>query len=119
MEMICIACPNGCRLTVETTRSGLVVRGNTCAKGEEYGREEATDPRRVVRTSDPHWPYVPVRTDKAIPKKLIPKLLRELCACRAKLPVKRGKPLVRDYEGTGASVVFTRTLPPPRRRKRT
>jgi CxxC motif-containing protein len=116
METVCIVCPNGCRLNVAITAKGAVVTGNKCPKGEAYGREEATDPRRVVtavvRTASAKWPCVPVRTDRAVPKKLIPRLLKTLYAMQVKVPVRRGETLVRDFHKTGANVVFTRTVPP-------
>ena len=32
MELVCIVCPKGCRMTVENG----VVTGNTCKKGEAF-----------------------------------------------------------------------------------
>jgi L-serine dehydratase len=53
-ELICINCPLGCPLTV-TLEDGVVtsVTGNTCKRGEVYGRKEVTDPTRIVTTSVP------------------------------------------------------------------
>jgi CxxC motif-containing protein len=117
MEIICIACPNGCHLTAEQTAQGLVIRGNTCPKGEEYGQQEATDPRRIVtaavKTSSPDWPCVPVKSAQAVPKRLIPALLKTLYAMRVHLPVRRGTVLIENFEQTGISVVVTRSMPPP------
>ena len=44
VEMVCIACPLGCRLTV-TAAAGdeVTVSGNRCPKGEVYAREGLTD----------------------------------------------------------------------------
>ena len=48
-EMICISCPMGCMLTVVQEADGEVrVTGNTCKRGETYGRQEMTCPMRVV-----------------------------------------------------------------------
>jgi len=67
-KMICIACPNGCHLTVEKTDDKIEVTGNKCSKGEEYGKAEVTNPKRtvtaVVKTNIKEMPYVSVRTDK-------------------------------------------------------
>jgi CxxC motif-containing protein len=115
-EMVCIACPNGCQLTVESTSKGLVVKGNTCPKGEAYALEEVRDPRRVVtavvRTTSPQWPCVPVRTVEAVPKALIARLLRSIYRRQVHLPVRRGTKLIEDFGGAGVDVVFTRTVPP-------
>ena len=116
MDMICIACPNGCHLDVAQTARGLVITGNKCPKGEAYGRQEATDPRRVVtavvRACSTEWPCIPVKTDAPLPKQMVPALLAALNTLLVQVPVKRGDPVLRDFEGTGISVVCTRTIPP-------
>jgi len=116
MEIVCITCPNGCRLNVKVTPRGAVVTGNKCPRGEAYGREEATEPKRVVtavvRTGSPQWPCVPVRTDRAVPKKLILRLLKALYAMQVTVPVRKGEALLRDFAGAGVNVVFSRTVPP-------
>jgi CxxC motif-containing protein len=114
-ELVCIACPMACRLTVSTTRGGEVnVTGNRCPRGELYGREEVLAPRRiltaVVPTDSAHFPCAPVRTDRAIGRAMVSALLRELYARRVSLPVRQGQVLIEDFDG--ARVVFTRTLPP-------
>ena len=48
-KMICITCPRGCHLTVD--EETLAVQGNRCPKGEEYARNEVTDPRRVLTST--------------------------------------------------------------------
>ena len=114
-ELVCIACPIACRLTVSTTGTGEVkVTGNRCPRGELYGREEMLAPRRiltaVVPTDSAHFPCAPVRTDRAIGRERVPQLLRELYARKVSLPVRQGGVLIKDFDG--ARVVFTRTLPP-------
>ena len=49
MEITCINCPVGCRLSV-TLENGQVtsVTGNTCKRGEIYARQECVDPQRMV-----------------------------------------------------------------------
>ena len=45
-ELTCISCPLGCPLKVETDENGAVlqVTGNTCKRGEVYGKKEVTAP---------------------------------------------------------------------------
>ncbi|MBN1309573.1 MAG: DUF1667 domain-containing protein [Chitinispirillaceae bacterium] len=116
MEYVCIVCPNGCRLTVEPTQEGVVVKGHKCPKGEAYGRDEFIDPRRVVtaavRTSDASYPFAPVKSDRPVAKKDVDAVLRHLYRLTVDLPVRRGAMCCTDCCGTGASIVFTRTLPP-------
>lgn len=116
-EFICIACPIGCRLTVEKNGEGEVtVTGNRCPKGEIYGREETLSPKRVVtavvRTDSKAFPFIPVRTDKSLPRALIPELIRDLTSRLVRLPAARGAVLIENYQGSGVNVVLTRTLPP-------
>ena len=40
MNTICIMCPMGCSLTIEEIDGQVVVKGNTCKRGEIYGKEE-------------------------------------------------------------------------------
>lgn len=53
-EMVCINCPKGCMLTVTKEEDGTItVTGNTCRRGEEYGRTELTSPKRIVTSTIP------------------------------------------------------------------
>jgi CxxC motif-containing protein len=116
-EFVCIACPIGCPLTAEKNSEGEVsVRGNRCPKGEAYGREEMLSPKRVVtavvRTDSRAFPCIPVRTDKPLPRALIPELIGDLARRSVRLPAACGAVLIADYRGSGVNVVLTRTLPP-------
>jgi CxxC motif-containing protein len=114
MEITCITCPNGCQLTVESTAKGMIVKGNKCPKGEAYGREEAADPKRVVtavvRTNADACPFVPVKTSKPVPKKLIAGLLKDIYAMQVALPARRGQAAIKNYKALGIDVIFTRTV---------
>ena len=48
-EMICIVCPVGCHISVNTET--YEVKGNSCPRGEVYGKEELTAPKRVVTST--------------------------------------------------------------------
>jgi CxxC motif-containing protein len=114
-ELICIACPIGCRLTVASSANGdIEVSGNRCPRGETYGREEVLAPRRIVTavvpTSSQAFPCAPVRTEQPLARGLIPELLKHLYSRTATLPVRQGAVFIEDFHG--ARVVFTRTLPP-------
>ena len=114
MELICIACPNGCTLTANQTPEGLVITGNKCPKGEQYGRDEVTAPKRVVtavvRTSTPDHPCVPVKSEKAVPKDRINDVLHSIYTTEVKLPVRRGDVCISDCCGTGIAIVYTRSF---------
>jgi CxxC motif-containing protein len=116
-EMVCIACPVGCRLDVRpVTGEEATVTGNRCPKGETYGREELAAPRRtvtaVVRTDSADYPCIPVRTDRPLPRERTRELLAELCRMEVTLPLVAGAALLPDWKGTGVTVRVTRSLPP-------
>ena len=48
-EMICIVCPVGCHISVNTET--YEVKGNACPRGAVYGKEELTAPKRVVTST--------------------------------------------------------------------
>ncbi len=114
--LTCIVCPNGCTLEVRRTAEGVVVSGNRCPRGEEYGREEVSDPHRtvtaVVCTGSAEWPCAPVKTAEPVPRERIPAVLAALRRLRAALPVRCGEKALADAAGSGIDVVFTRSLPP-------
>ena len=112
-EMICIACPVGCRLTVEgDSPENLVITGNSCPKGIEYGKEEFLSPKRVVtatlKTKGSSRLRVPVKTDKPLLKKYIPSLLDRAYTVEIKLPVRIGDVIIENYENTGVNLVLTK-----------
>jgi len=112
-EMICIVCPKGCRLTVEAVGETVQVSGNTCPRGKEYGTRELTDPRRVVTSTvellGGPFRRLPVKTDGAIPKKLIFACMEEINKVSVSVPVRAGDVLIENVLGTGVNVVAART----------
>ena len=42
-ELICIVCPRGCHLKVDEA-NGCKVTGNSCPRGEQYGKAELLNP---------------------------------------------------------------------------
>ncbi|MBD5460875.1 MAG: DUF1667 domain-containing protein [Lachnospiraceae bacterium] len=114
-ELICINCPLGCVLTVNTDKEGTVsVSGNTCPRGEAYGRTEVTDPRRTVtstvRIQGERERVLPVKTAAAIPKGKIMECVEELGTIAVKLPVTAGDVIVKDIVGTGIPVIATKSF---------
>ena len=118
-KLVCISCPVGCELEVEVEAGRVIsVTGNRCPRGEAYAREEVTDPKRVLPTSvkvvGGELPLVSVRTDRPIPKRLIPRAMEVIRGLAVPAPVGLGQVLVRDLAGTGANLIATRAVPKAR-----
>lgn len=114
IELTCISCPLGCPLKVETDESGAVlsVSGNTCKRGEEYGRKEVSAPVRTVtstvRVAGGKAPVVSVRTRTDIPKGKIFEVMEEIRKAEVKAPVEIGDVVVPDIAGTGVDLIVTK-----------
>lgn len=113
-EFTCINCPLGCSVTVLTGDGGLSVSGNECKRGEEYAIQEYRDPRRVltgtVTVTEATLPRLPVKTDAAIPKSLIPGAAAALSLINVQAPVHCGAVIQRNFAGSGANLIATRDL---------
>jgi CxxC motif-containing protein len=114
-ELVCVGCPLGCRLQVETRdQTVTAVRGQQCARGKAYAEDEVLRPRRMITAlvaiPGSHIP-LSVRTRAAIPKDLILSCLREIRALKVTLPVQIGDVLLPDILGTGVDLIATRDLP--------
>ncbi|MBO4453176.1 MAG: DUF1667 domain-containing protein [Clostridia bacterium] len=111
-EMICIICPRGCRLTVD--EETLEVKGNTCPRGAEYGKNEVVSPMRTVtgsvRVEGGIHPMLAVRTDRPVPKGKMADIMKELHKTRAFSPVKRGQIIIENVCGTGANIIASRDI---------
>lgn len=113
---LCIGCPLGCRLEVEDNGAGDVVevRGWGCKTGKAYGRQEHTDPRRVVATSvsirGGRWKRVPVKTSASIPKTLVRDVARAVRAVEVEAPIEIGTVVLANVLGTGVDIVTTRDM---------
>lgn len=113
-ELICINCPMGCPLTV-TLKDGVVtsVTGNTCPRGDSYGRKEVTNPRRIVTTTVPvdgsaTERMVSVKTATDIPKGKIFDVVQALVDVRATAPVEIGDVILPNVAATGVDVIATK-----------
>ena len=111
-EMICIVCPVGCHIKVNT--EDYKVTGNACPRGAVYGKEELTAPKRVVTSTVKIKNAIdnrcPVKTEQAIPKELNFKLMEELKNIELTAPVKRGDIVIKDVFNTGVDVVVTKDM---------
>ena len=110
-EMICIVCPNGCRMEAEESDGRILVRGNRCKRGEEFVRSELTCPMRTVcstvRTAFSEAPALPVRVSAPIPKDQIFPVMHAIHEVYLTRRVARGEAVIRDVLGLGVAVIAT------------
>lgn len=113
-ELTCINCPLGCLLTV-TIEDGEVtsVTGNTCKRGEVYGKKEVTNPTRIVTTTVPvvgstAERMVSVKTASDVPKGKMFDVVQALADVTATAPVHIGDVILADAAGTGVDVIATK-----------
>ncbi len=114
-NITCIVCPMGCRMTVTKLEDGnYKVEGNTCKRGEKYGVEEMTCPKRVVTSTvkikEGALNLLPVKTNDAIPKELIFDLMALLDEVEITAPVKVGDIIVENVLNTGINIVASRNM---------
>jgi CxxC motif-containing protein/NADPH-dependent 2,4-dienoyl-CoA reductase/sulfur reductase-like enzyme len=110
-ELICITCPTGCHLEVD---KDLNVTGNTCPRGAAYGKQEVSDPKRVITSTailkGGALPRVPVKLDATIAKGKIFDAMHTLDGLTLTAPIKIGDVVVKDVCGTGVNFVACRPL---------
>ncbi|ASJ13322.1 DUF1667 domain-containing protein [Thermococcus thioreducens] len=112
-RLTCIVCPLGC--TVEVTMEGdriTGVEGFTCPRGKDYAIQEIREPKRivmsVVKVRGGRFPTVAVKSDRPVPKELIPAIMKKLAEVEVEAPVSVGQVIVENVLGTGANIVATR-----------
>lgn len=108
MKLTCIMCPVGCSLDVQKDKNGeIVVTGNSCVRGERYGKEEATSPKRMVTTvAKTTSGYVSVKTTNPIDKTRVQDVVREIGKLMLDKP-KFGDVVIQNVLGLGADIVVT------------
>lgn len=110
MELICIVCPNSCKLIYENGE----IKGAKCPRGVKFGMDEMTAPKRTVcttvKTAFKDMPVLPVRTDGDIPKDKIfdlMKLVREVVVDKR---VGRGEIILKNVLDSGVDLISTSNM---------
>jgi CxxC motif-containing protein len=114
-HFVCVVCPVGCEIDVVHDGGKIIsMEGNKCEKSEEFVRQELIEPMRIltttVRIQGSRWPVIPVRTDRAVPKRLFPSTMRQLRRIKLHAPVNMLDVVVKDVLHTGADIISTRTM---------
>jgi CxxC motif-containing protein len=114
IEIICVACPKGCRLEAQRKDGELLVSHAGCKRGKQYAIGEITDPRRMVastvRITGGLHPLMPVYTSAPFPKDKILQLLDHIRATKIQAPVNAGDIVIKDALGTGIDVIASRDM---------
>ena len=111
----CIICPNGCEIEAEVSEGEIKsVSGFTCKRGEEYVRQEILAPKRTIASSviveNGELPVTSVRITKAVPKELIPEVMKEIKKQKVTAPVTSGTVLISGICGTDSNLICTKTV---------
>ncbi len=112
-NLICVACPLGCPITVTLDDNGAVteVTGNTCKRGDTYAHTEVTNPTRMltttVRVVDGKSYVVPVKSANPIPKGMMFDCMEVINKATVKAPVKIGDVVIENILGTGVDIIAT------------
>lgn len=113
-EMVCITCPNGCRLSVEEKDGQILVTGNQCKRGEQFAVAELRHPMRTicstVATDCKEVPVLPVRLSEEIPKEKIFDVMKEINRVVLDHPVSAGDVIIPHVLGLSADVIATSSV---------
>ena len=111
-ELICIVCPKGCHLKVD--EETLNVTGNGCPRGAEYGKNELTNPMRMVTSTvkieGAAHKRCPVKTSTSIPKAKMFDVVSALNGLVIQAPVTVGQVILKNVAGTEADIVATKSM---------
>lgn len=115
-EIVCIVCPNGCRMNVSIDEQNRVtqVTNALCRNGRAYAENEIQSPMRsltsTIKVTGGTFPLVSVRSDKPIPKEKIREAVERLRALELSAPVEFHQVVVTDILGTGANIITTKQI---------
>ncbi len=115
-HFVCVVCPVGCEIDVVHDGSKILsMEGSKCQKSEEFVAQELVEPMRTltttVRIKGARLPVIPVRTDKTVPKRLFPRIMRQLRRIKLQAPVNMSDVVVTDVLRTAANIIATRSMP--------
>jgi len=111
--ILCIVCPNGCRLSAEKSleSSGYAISGNKCQRGIDFATAEIANPMRAltttIRTSFPGVPVLPVRTAGEIPKGKIMEAMNCINTITVSRPLGIGEIVTENILGLGVDIIVT------------
>jgi CxxC motif-containing protein len=113
-EFTCIVCPMSCALTVEEGNGEILVMGNGCKRGQEFGINEFTNPKRMVTTTvkvtGSHLKRLPVISTDELPLDHLFVYMHDLYQVILKAPIEKGQIIIENIGNTGVDIVASRSL---------
>ena len=114
MKLVCINCPRGCNLNVETVNGEIEVTGNFCPRGKQYAIAEMTNPLRIVTStvaivSDTYC-RLPIITSKPVPKAMIMDVIKALKDVEVKAPIKMGDVVVSNVCDLDVDIIASKSI---------
>jgi CxxC motif-containing protein len=113
-EVVCILCPQGCRIRIRGKQGELTFEDYSCRKGYDYALKEVTNPERMITSSvkvvGGELPLASVRTEKPIPKKKIWQVMKEIKNVEVEAPVEIYDAVIREAGGTDINVIATKKV---------
>ncbi len=115
-EIICIVCPNGCRMNVFIDEQNKVTHVDyaLCRNGRAYAENEIQYPQRsltsTIRVKGGSLPLVSVRSNKPIPKEKMKEAVKLLRTIELTAPVDFHQVIVSNILDTGADIITTKQV---------
>jgi len=108
MDTTCIKCPVGCTLHITKKNNQIIVTGNACPRGKEYGTQEMLSPMRMLTTvkAIPNG-TITLRTTRDIPKSLYIDILKAVKTAKIKARYKVGEIFLSNVCNTGTDLIVT------------
>ena len=107
-ELICIVCPNGCKLTID---DDLNVTGNLCVRGKDFAINEVKDPKRTVtstcKTVFKDVPVIAVKSDGEVKKDIVKNVIEEINKITIDTRMKIGDIVIKDVLHSGVSIIIS------------
>ena len=107
MKLTCIMCPVGCALEVTKQGNDYIVSGNSCVRGERYGKQEVVSPERMVTTvAKTKTGFVSVKTSAPVPKQRVQDVVDAIGEITLENP-KHGDVAIKNILGLNVDVIVT------------
>lgn len=115
-EFTCICCPMGCDLKVTIDGKNITVVGNSCKRGENFGKEEVTEPKRMITTTiackgkNNNLILLPVISTNTVPRTKFLEVIHKLQKTVVKSPIRMGDIIVENIMNTGVNIIASKTI---------